>query len=476
MSDPALAHALARLPQITARLGDWVRCASVSADPAHEAGMEAARRLAEGWLRAAGFARVERLEAGGHPAVTAEWTGAPGRPTLLVYGHYDVQPADPAEAWQSPPFAPEIRAGRLHGRGAADDKGPCLIAIEALAALLATEGRLPVNVKLLIEGEEELGSRSLGALLDRHRDRLAADAVLSADGARWRADLPTINVASRGMGGLALRLRTAGKDLHSGRYGGTVPNALHALVRLLATLHDAEGRVAVPGFYDGVVPPSAAGRAELAAIPFDAAEWLAAAGAEAQGEAGFDTLERLWLRPCLDVNGLWGGHAGPGVKTVIPAEAGARLTVRLVPGQEPEAVAAALRRHLAAACPPGARLEITDEAGWTAAHAVDPAHPLLAAAEASLAAVHGRRPLRVRIGATLPLADIVARRLGLDLVMFSFATADEDFHAPDEGFRLSAIPEGLAAWIDLLRRVGAQGAEAYAPFRHGHRAAPPAAG
>ncbi len=418
------------------------------------------RRIAE-----AGFLNIRRLEAGGHPAVFAEWLDAPGRPTILVYGHYDVQPPDPLELWHAPPFEPAEREGRLYGRGVADDKGPCLVAVEALAALLAEEGRLPINVKLLIEGEEELGSRTLERLLTRHCELLSADAVLSADGARWRPDLPTINVASRGIGGLEVTLRTAGKDLHSGRYGGVVRNALHVLADILGSLHSPAGQVAVPGFYDGVAEPSVEERDELAGIPFDAADWLAPTGASEFGEVGYTTLERLWLRPCLDVNGMWGGYQGTGAKTVIPAEAHAKLSVRLVPGQDPTWIEQALRTHLLAKCPAGAQMEVTSHTGWSSAHAVPADHPLLLAAEAALEETGGTRPLRIRIGASLPLTDIVARVLGLDVIMFSFATADEDFHAPNEFFRLSAIPEGLTAWISLLRCLGSHSLNDYSGFR-----------
>ena len=465
MSDAAEARALAALPAIHDRLAALIAAPSVSADPAAQAGMEAARCLIEARLAEAGFTALRRLDGGGHPAIYAEWCGAPGRPTLLVYGHYDVQPPDPLDQWRSPPFEATVRDGRVFGRGAADDKGPCLIAIEAMAALLATEGRLPVNVRLLIEGEEEVGSSSLPAILDAHRALLAADAVLSADGARWRPDLPSVNVGSRGSGGLELRLHTAAKDLHSGRYGGIVPNALHAMAGLVAGLHGPDGRIAVPGFYEGVVAPGPAERAALAAIPLDDAAMATEVGAQPHGEAGFTTLERLWLRPCLDVNGLWGGYQGPGSKTVIPSTAHAKITVRLVEGQDPARVRDALRAHLRAACPPWARLEIIEERNWTAAATVPGDHPLLLAAEATLEAIGGTKPLRVRIGASLPLTDMVAAGLGLDTVMFSFATADEDFHAPNECLRLSAIPEGLRAWIALLRRLGGLTPADFAPFR-----------
>jgi len=465
VSDPVLAHARAARPAILERLAALVRCPSVGADLAAEPGMEAARRLIEARLAEAGFAGLRRLDGGGHPAIYAEWLGAPGRPTILVYGHYDVQPPEPLELWTTPPFEPVERDGRLYGRGASDDKGPTVIGIETLAAFLAVEGALPVNVKILIEGEEETGSPSLARILAEHRALLEADAVLSADGARWRPDLVTVNVGARGNGGFEIRLRTASKDLHSGRYGGIVPNALHVLAGIVAGLHDAEGRIAVPGFYEGVAEPSAAERAAIAAIPLDEAALYRALDTAPVGETGYSLLERLWFRPTLDVNGMCGGYTGPGAKTVIPNEARAKLTTRLVPGQDPGRVRAALIAHLEAACPPGARLEIAAERGWAGAYSLPPGHPLLLAAEDALEETAGTRPVRVRIGATLPLTEIVERSLGIDTVMFSFAIADEDYHAPNEFFRLASIDEGLAAWTALLRRLASQRAGDYTAFR-----------
>ncbi|NKC30346.1 M20/M25/M40 family metallo-hydrolase [Falsiroseomonas selenitidurans] len=455
MSDPVLAHLLADRTAFVARLAALVACPSVSTDPAYAPGMAEAR----GWwcarLAALGFRGVREVAAGGHPAVTAHWHGAgSAAPTLLVYGHYDVQPADPVAAWTSPPFALTPRHGRLHGRGVSDDKGPSLLAIETLGAFLAVEGRLPCNVTILLEGEEEVGSATLGRILEANRALFAADAVLSADGARWRADLPTMTIATRGVAALELSVRSAGKDLHSGRYGGVVANAAQALAQLLASLRDSSGEIAVAGFADGAALPDAATRADLARIPFDVAAHDAAIGAPPSGLTTAQFLERLWLRPTLEVNGLWGGYTGPGGKTVIPNLAQAKLSMRLVPGQDPARVVAAVAAHLRRHCPPGVALEITTHRDGSRATEVPGRHPLLLAAEAALEATTGRAPLRVRMGATLPLSDIVQRVLGLHTVMFSFATADEDFHAPDENWRESAIPEGFAAWVALLRRVG----------------------
>jgi len=465
VSDPVAAHLAADYDGIVARLCAFIRLPSVGADPAYAEGMKAARGFLLERLKTLGFAGVREIASGGQPAIYGEWLGAPGRPTFLVYGHYDVQPPDPLDRWTSPPFEPALRDGRVYGRGASDDKGPSMIAIEALGAFLAVEGGLPVNVKFLLEGEEETGSASLGAILRDHRELLRADAVISADGGRWRADLSCINVGSRGNAGFQFTVTSAVKDLHSGRYGGAVPNALHVIAALVASLHEPSGRIAVAGFYDGVDLPDAEEREALASIPFDDERFHAELETIPVGEPGFTTLERLWYRPTLEVNGLWGGYTGAGGKTVIPSEAHAKLTFRLVPGQDPQTVARSVREHLTRHCPAGLRIAFTDERGGSAAYLVPADHPLLLAAEDALAATTGTRPIRVRIGASLPLTDIVRRELGTDTVMFSFAISDEDYHAPNEFFRLSSLNEGCVAWVSLLRRLGSHAPESYAAYR-----------
>ena len=471
MTDPVLARLQGDRAAIVDRLCAYVRHPSVSADPAFAAGMRAAQDFLIERLGALGFANVQRLEAGGHAAVYGEWLGAPGRPTYLVYGHYDVQPPDPLDKWRTPPFEPTFANERIYARGVSDDKGPSIIALETLGAFLAVEGRLPFNVKLFLEGEEETGSATLGDILAKHQSLLAADAVISADGARWRADLPTINIGSRGNTGFEFTVTTGVKDLHSGRYGGAVPNALHVVAELIASLRDGQGSIAVKGFYDGIPPLSDEERAMMAAIPFDEDGFYESLDTAAVGEPGYTTIERLWVRPTLEVNGMWGGYTGAGGKTVIPNEAHAKITTRLVPGQDPDRVQQAVMDHLQRHCPPGARIAFTGERGRSGAYLVPPDHPLLHAAEAALQDAGGVAPMRVRMGATLPMTDIVMRELGIDTVMFSFATSDEDYHAPNEFFRLSSLDQGLAAWVALVRRLASHGAEAYAPFKRGASAA-----
>lgn len=456
MADEAvLAHLRANHARIFDRLVEFAAIPSVSTDPAHAADIDRAARWVAAQVEAAGPMTVRVMPTGGHPVVYAEWLGAPGQRTVLVYGHYDVQPPDPLDKWHSPPFTPTVRDGRLYARGVSDDKGPMLIPICVAEAFFATAGSLPVNVKFLFEGEEEIGSRHLDAFVAAHAGLLAADVVLSADGAMWRASEPSLTVASRGLCGLELTLTAASKDLHSGRHGGGVANPLHALAQLIASLHDADGRVAVAGFYDEVRALSPDDRAAIAALPYDERAYLAQVGAPAPfGEAGYTTLERQWTRPTLEVNGMWGGYQGPGQKTVIPSEAHAKITCRLVPDQDPALVAARVARHLDAHVPAGTRLAVSvEDHGARAAH-IATSHFALQAADAALQATYGVRPLVVRMGGTVPIAELFQRHMGLDTVFFSFSTADEDFHAPNEFFRVHRLHEGLEAWARYWTILG----------------------
>ena len=333
----------------------FCRIESVSTDPAYRDGIAAAADFVAGRLTRAGFPTVEIVETGGHPVVVAEWCAAPGAPTILVYGHYDVQPPDPVEKWTSPPFSPDIRDDRLYARGASDDKGPVMIPILVAEAFAQTRGRLPLNVKMLIEGEEESGSPHLGETIQRLKERLGADLVVSADGAMWRADLPSVTVASRGLIALDVTVSGAAKDLHSGRHGGSAPNPVRALARMLASLHDEDGRVVVPGFADGATPPDPAILDAIRASGFDPAGYFRAIGAPLPDPlpSAEDLLTRQWLEPTLEFNGISGGYSGPGTKTVIPSSASAKITCRLVAGQDPDAVCAAIEAHLRAVTPTG---------------------------------------------------------------------------------------------------------------------------
>ena len=426
---------------------EFARIPSVSTDPQHRGDMASAAEWVAAQLGQAGPLDVRTISTGGHPVVYAEWLGASKAPTLLVYGHYDVQPPDPLERWLSDPFAPELRDGRLYGRGVSDNKGPMLIPLKVAQAFFATRGALPLNVKFLFEGEEEIGSRNLEPFIAANKELLGADSVLSADGAMWRIDEPSITVACRGVAGLEFSLKGASRNLHSGRYGGSVANALHAMADLVASLHTPDGRVAIAGFYDDVIALPENERRALAALPFDESRFLADVGAPALfGEHGYSTLERQWTRPTLDVNGMWGGYEGPGSQTVTPNEAHAKVSCRLVPDQDPDKVRGLVVRHLETHLPPGVSLSVGGERHAALPYRIPTDHPGLLTAERVLEEVYGRKPLRVRMGSTLPVSELFKRLLGIDTVFFSFSTADEDFHSPNEFFRVHRLHEGLEAW------------------------------
>ena len=433
----------------------FCRIPSVSTDPAYHDGISAAAGFAADRLREAGFPLVEIVPTGGHPCVLAEWCAVPGAPTVLVYGHYDVQPPDPLDKWASPPFEPVIRDDRLYARGVSDDKGPLMIPILVARAFREVRGGLPLNLKVIVEGEEESGSPHFAPTVERLKGRLACDLVVSADGAMWRADLPSVTVASRGMAALEVTVTGAAKDLHSGRHGGSAPNPVRALVHVLATLHDADGNVTVPGFADAALPPDPAIGAAIRAARFDAGGYFDDIGAPRPDPlpSGTDLLTRQWLVPTLEFNGISGGYAGAGTKTVIPSSASAKITCRLIAGQEPAKVTDAIARHLESAMPSGYRLEVRRHGPGSTAFALDPDLPALKIAEDILGKLLHAPPLRVAMGATIPIGDVFARHLGVNIIFFSFSTSDEDYHAPNEFFRLSSFRTGLVAWARLLERL-----------------------
>ena len=425
-------------------LAAFLSIPSVSQDPTRRDDMRAAAEWLAGQL---GFANGRVAESDGHPVVLGEWLGAAGAPTILVYGHYDVQPAGDESAWTTPPFQPTIRDGRIYARGATDDKGPVLVALKVAEAFHTRDGGLPLNVRFLFEGEEEIGSRNLPAFIAAHRGELAADLVVSADGAMWRPSEPSIAIAARGMLALDITVTGAGADLHSGRHGGAVQNPNHALAVILASLHDPNGGVAVDTFYDGVELLGDADRAALAAVPFDDEAYRREIGAPGlHGEPGYSTLERVWTRPTVEVNGIEGG----GSFTVIPRRARAHLTCRLVPGQRPEAVFTAIASHVRDHCPPGVEVQLEAEPGAVPAYAIAADHPAVDAGRRALALVYPERePLLVRMGGTLPAAVLFEQLLGLKTLLFSFSTGDEQLHAPNEFFRLERLEEGMRAWAEL---------------------------
>jgi acetylornithine deacetylase/succinyl-diaminopimelate desuccinylase-like protein len=434
----------------------FCRLPSVSTDPAFTSDIRRTAEFTASLLEKAGFPSVEIIETNGHPIIVGEWCDAPGAPTILIYGHYDVQPPDPLDKWHSPPFEPEIRNDRLYARGVSDDKGPLSIPIAVIAAFYEVRGELPINIKVIIEGEEESGSPHFDGTVARLKDRLACDLVVSADGAMWRSDLPSMTVASRGMVAMEVSVQGASKDLHSGRHGGSAPNAIRALTRMLASMHDDGGNVLVDGFADTATAPDPAIVSAIEEVNFDAGKYFDDIGASRPDPlpSGTQLLTSQWLRPTLEFNGISGGYAGVGTKTVIPSEASVKITCRLISGQKPDQVVANITQHLVAALPQGYNLDITRRGPGNEAFSLDPAAPALIIAEDVLADILGSRPLRVAMGATIPIGAVFARHLGVGTIFFSFSTSDEDYHAPNEFFRLSSFRNGMIAWARLIDRLG----------------------
>ena len=428
-------------------LSNYVAIPSVSRD----ASVQTMQMAAEWLASQLSFANGRVVPTAGHPVVRGEWLGAPNAPTILVYGHYDVQPTGDLAEWHTPPFE-LIRDGEvIRGRGVTDDKGPVLIVLKVAQAFMAQEGKLPLNVKFLFEGEEEIGSPNLPAYVREHASELAADLVISADGAMWRPTEPSLSVASKGLVTFDLEVSGAREDLHSGRYGGTVANPVHVLAEVLAGLHRHDGSVAVAGFYDGIPALTPERRAEIAAVSFSDQEYKDTLVInEVFGEPGYSTLERLWERPTLEINGI---HAG-GKYTVIPHLATAHISCRLVPGQAPGKVLQAIKNHIATATHDGVKITMRADHGGVPAYTIPAEHPANRAAAAALEEVYpGETVLFAVIGGTLPATALFEEVLGIKTLFFSFATADEKHHAPNEFMRIRRLREGMRAWEVLWRML-----------------------
>jgi len=432
------------------RLLEFLRIPSVSAVADHAADVRRAAEWVAARARRAGFPEVRVDDTPGHPVVFARWQVAPDAPTVLVYGHYDVQPADPLELWRTPPFEPVVRDGAIVARGASDDKGQLLAHIEAVAAYHEVAGAPPVNVVLVVEGEEEVGSPSLAAWLRRHRRSLSADAALISDTAMAGPGRPSLVVGLRGLAYMEITVRGPNRDLHSGQFGGAVRNPASALCAILASLHDAEGRVAVPGFYDRVRALSAAERAEMARLQGDDHAFLEAAGAAADwGEAGYSRVERLGARPTLDVNGLWSGWTGEGAKTVLPARASAKVSMRLVPDQDPDEIGRLFSAFVRRLAPSGVDVDVSALHGARPAVA-DRDTPAMRAAAAALHQAFGTAPVFTREGGSIPVVALLETELGLGSVLMGFGLPDDNLHAPNEKFDVDNYQRGIQASIAFL--------------------------
>jgi acetylornithine deacetylase/succinyl-diaminopimelate desuccinylase-like protein len=438
-----------------AELLDFLRIPSVSALPQHTTDVLRAGEWVAERMRAAGIEGVRVLPTAGHPVVYGEWLHAPGKPTVLIYGHFDTQPADPLELWETPPFEPHVRDGNLYARGASDDKGNMLAPILAIEALLQTSGTLPVNLKFFFEGQEEIGSPHIPPFLAEHKELFACDLVVSADGGQYSETEPETLIGLRGGAGVQINVRGPNRDLHSGMYGGAVNNPIHALTAILASMRGSDGRILVEGFYDGVQPPTDEERRQIAAVPFDEEELLADLGVEALwGEAGYTPRERTWVRPTLEIVGIWGGFQGEGVKTVLPSEAHAKITTRLVPGQDPARIPELIAAHVKRVASPGVTVEVEPLLFAAKPYLMPADHWGNQAAREVLTAMYGREPYYTRTGGSIPVCTLFLEQLGAYTVNFGFGLGDERQHSPNEFFRLSSFRRGQEGYCLLLERLG----------------------
>jgi succinyl-diaminopimelate desuccinylase len=435
-------------------LCELLRIPSISADANRR---EDIRRAAD-WV-ADQFRRLgldtEIIPTAGNPLVFAQSPPLAGAPTALVYGHYDVQPPDPLEKWQSPPFEPVRRDGNLYARGATDDKGQMFTHIKSTEAWIKVEGRLPINLKFLIEGEEEVGSASVEAFITEHAERLACDCVVISDGGQFAPGMPAITYGLRGIAYYELRLTGPNRDLHSGSFGGSVTNPANALAKILAGMIDEQGRIQVPGFYDDVVPLSRRQRKEFAALNFNEEEYLKQIGVDgAIGEKGYTVLERRWARPTYDINGLWSGYQGEGAKTILPATAGAKFSFRLVPNQDPAKITAGLKWRLAELCPPGIQVELLDFHGSPGVM-VPLDSPYVEAAARAIRHAFGRLPVYTREGGSIPVVATFYKTLKADALLLGWGQDDDNTHSPNEKFSLADFHRGIKAsarlWEELSK-------------------------
>ena len=452
--DAALDYARQHSDRFVEELKAWLRIPSISTDPEYAPQTrQAAEWLADN-LRAIGVETVEVMETGtaakpGHPIVYAEHHVSESAPTVLVYGHYDVQPPDPLDLWDSPPFEPVEKDGDLVARGSADDKGQAFMHVKAAEAYLAS-GAPPVNLKMMIEGEEESGSVNLAPWIRDNKERLAADIVLVSDTALFAPGVPSIAYGLRGLAYVEVELTGPGKDLHSGVYGGGVENPINALAKMIGDLHDADHRVTVEGFYDDVRDLTPEEREAYRALPFDEAAWKAEAGVSAtKTEAGYSTLEGTSGRPTLDVNGIWGGYTGKGAKTVLPSRATAKISCRLVPDQTPEAITEKLRAHFEAHVPDTMTLDFRDLHGGPGA-IVDTSLPAMQAAADALEGVFGQRPHFTREGGSIPVVAVFKDILGLDTVLMGFGLDSDSIHSPNEKFGLDRFHQGIETSVRFM--------------------------
>lgn len=434
-------------------LKDFLRIPTVSADPACKPHLQRGAEFVHRQLANLGC-DAEIVPTAGHPIVYGEWLKSPGAPTVMVYGHYDVQPADPLELWTTPPFEPTLRDGCLYARGATDDKGQVFTHIKSAEAWLRTVGKLPINLKYVIEGEEEVGSRNLEDFLNARREQLQCDVAVVSDTSQYGPNQPAITYGLRGILAVEVSLTGPKKDLHSGVFGGAVANPASGIARLIASLHDDQGRVRIPGFYDDVAPLTQMERQQFRDLQFDEAAFKVELGIEeVSGEAGFSTLERRWARPTCEVNGLFSGYTGAGPKTIVPSKATVKITCRLVPDQNPEKLTEALHAYLKSQCPPSLKFEFTSYHGCPA-FVFDPNSPYIEAAKSAIQEAWGVDHVRlIREGGSIPVVQTFKDVLGLDTLLLGWGQNTDNLHSPNEHFSVADFHHGIKASANLWQNL-----------------------
>lgn len=438
--------------QFEKELADFLRIPSISADSRYKQEMGKASTWVAEQFQGMGL-ETELIETDGHPLVYAESPAVEGAPTVLVYGHYDVQPPDPLDEWITPPFEPTKRDGNIYARGATDDKGQVLTHIKSAQAWMETEGHLPIQVKFLIEGEEEMGSGGLYRYLAESSDRLACDVLVISDTSQFGPGQPAITYGLKGIVYYELHLQGPKQDLHSGSFGGAVTNPVNTLAHLLASLVDAEGRIQIPGFYEDVDPLDTKERNQLAALPFDETVFMQQIGVDGlSGEAGYTTLERRWARPTYDVNGIWGGYQGEGEKTILPASGGAKFSFRLVPNQDPDKITESLREFLLAQLPPGIKFDLNSTHGAPGV-VVSLDSPYMTAAARAIERGFGQSPVFIREGGSIPIVTTFFESLGVDVLLLGWGLDDDNMHSPNEKFSLADFHRGIKASAYLWQEL-----------------------
>lgn len=441
--EPIIEYIKSNQNKFVEELQSFLRIPSISTLQENTNDMKQCAAFVADKLKLAGMSRVEIFPTEGHPLVYGEWLGAPGKPTVLIYGHYDVQPVDPIELWESPPFEPVIKDDKIFARGATDDKGQVFIHIKSVEAYFKVKGSLPLNVKFIIEGEEEIGSEHLGGFVEQHKDLLKCDAVLISDTSLYEAGVPTITYGLRGLAYMEVEITGPNKDLHSGSFGGAVPNPINILADIIAKLHDKNGKITIPHFYDDVLPITKQEKKNFEQLKFSDKNLAKEVGVkELAGEAKFSTLERLWVRPTLDCNGIIGGFTGKGAKTVIASQASAKISMRLVPNQDPKKMAKLFINHVKSLAPKSVKIKVTDLHG---------AHPSLSpltgkaikAAAVSMEKAFGKKTVFMREGGSIPVVAAFQRILKAPSVLMGFGLNSENLHSPNEHFSLTHFQLGI---------------------------------